>query len=90
MNWKSFVNTDNAKRYVLPQGWTSKADIAKELECSEERVRPFLLAAIKDGTIEEKMFVVWDAGTERKVNVTAFRKITKTAPVAAKGLKKPA
>ena len=60
MNWKSFVNTDNAKRYVLPQGWTSKADIAKELECSEERVRPFLLAAIKDGTIEEKMFVVWD------------------------------
>jgi hypothetical protein len=80
MNWKAFVNADNAKRYVLPQGWTSKADIAKELECSEERVRPFLLAAIKEGTIEEKLFVVWDAGTERKVNVTAFRKVAKPAP----------
>ena len=36
------------------------------------------------------MFVVWDAGTERKVNVTAFRKITKVAAVAAKNPKKAA
>jgi len=88
MNWKSFVNTDNAKRYVIPQGWTSKADIAKEIECSEDRIRPFLNAMIKEGKVEEKLFVVWDAGTERKVNVTAFRKVTKPVAPAVKP-KKP-
>lgn len=82
MNWKSFVNADSAKRYVLPPGWDSKATIAEQLECSEDRVKSILAAAIKAGAIEEKIFPVWDTGLSRKVNVTAFRKV-EVKPVKA-------
>lgn len=74
-NWKSFVNTDNAKRYVLPAGWDSKERIAEQLECSEDSVRRILSAALKSGEVEQGVFPVWDAITGRLVRVTAFRRV---------------
>jgi hypothetical protein len=82
-NWKTFVNKDSAKRFVLPPGWDSREVIADQLECSPDRVREVLAPAIRSGEVEVKQFPVWDAKLGRKVMVTAFR--TVTAPVKASG-----
>lgn len=79
--WKSLVESQNAKTYVLPVGWESRTRVAEDLECSEERVRILLAPAIKNGTVETDSFVVWDAATKRLNRVTAYRKVVKTIPL---------
>ena len=83
MNWKTHVETQSAKLFVLPEGWDSREKIADQLECSPERVRVQLAPGLKAGSIEMNVFPVWDKITKRVIRVTAYReKPTKPAKVA--------
>ena len=73
MNWKTHVETQSAKLYVLPPGWDSREKIADQLECSPDRVRVQLAPGLKAGTIEMNVFPVWDKVTKRVIRVTAYR-----------------
>jgi predicted ArsR family transcriptional regulator len=80
MNWKSFVEADNARTYVLPAGWDSAEEVAEQLGCSNDSVRRCLAPAIKAGVIESQVFPVWDAITKKIVRLTAYRKAQKAEP----------
>lgn len=73
-NWKQIVSTNNAKTFVLPEGWDSRETVAATLECSTDRVRILLAPAIKAGEVEVKIFPVWDKITRRNVQTTAYRR----------------
>lgn len=73
MNWKTEVNKMNAAAYSWPKGWSSREEIAEQLECSPERVREVLNPGIKAGTIECKDFKIWEDG--RFVRRTGYRKV---------------
>ena len=79
-NWKSIVASNNAKTYVLPDGWDTREKVAEQLECSIDRVRVLMAPAIKTGSVETKVFPVWDKVTERVVRVTAYRKTEPKQP----------
>lgn len=74
MNWKTLVETENARTYVLPDGWDSKEKIAEQIGCADDSVRRTLAPAIKAGIVESNVFPVWDHLTKRIVRVTAYRK----------------
>ena len=74
MNWKNLVESNNAKVYVLPPGWDNRAKVAEQLECSEERVRILLAPAVKAGTVETKVFPIWDRILKRITKVVAYRR----------------
>lgn len=78
MNWKSEVNKMNTAAYSWPKGWSSREDIAEQLECSPERVREVLNPGIKAGTIECKDFKIWEDG--RFVRRTGYRKVSAVLP----------
>jgi len=81
MNWKNEVHKMNAAAYGWPKGWSSREEIAEQLECSPERVREVLAPGIKAGSIETKEFKIWDGG--RLVRRPGYRKVEKTAAAAA-------
>jgi hypothetical protein len=85
MNWKAEVNKMNAAAYGWPKGWTSREDIADQLECSPERVREVLAPGIKAGTVEAKDFKIWEDG--RFVRRTGYRKTIVNETKAAKEAK---
>ncbi len=72
MNWKSYVEKQNEKTYVLPQGWDSRDTVAAQLECSPERVDEHLRPALKSGEIQKQQFRVWDKNLKRVVMVIAY------------------
>jgi len=72
-NWKSIVEKNQAKTFVLPAGWDSRAKIAEQLVCSDDQVGRLLNPMVKAGTIEVKVFPVWDPATKRVMRVTAYR-----------------
>jgi hypothetical protein len=77
MNWKTFVEDQNAKTYRLPDGWDSREKIALDLDCSPDSVRKLMGPAIKTGCVETNVFPVWDKLTKRIVRMTAYRKVEK-------------
>jgi len=79
MHWKSFVEADQAKRFVLPAGWDARDKIADQLECGVDRVGRLLAPAIKAGRVETQVFPVWDAVTKRVMRVTAYRRLADKA-----------
>ncbi len=74
MNWKSLVEAQNKKTYVLPQGWDSRDKVAEQLECNVDNVRVLLGPAIRNKTVEVQQFPVWDDVTKKVVRVTAYRR----------------
>lgn len=76
-NWKTLVEKKNAQTYVLPDGWDSRATVAEQLECSEDKVDHNLRPALKSGEVEKQQFVVWDKDLGRKVMVIAYRDTSK-------------
>jgi hypothetical protein len=80
MNWKAEVHRMNAAAYGWPKGWSSREEIAEQLECSPERVREVLNPGIKAGAIEVKDFKIWEDG--RFVRRTGYRKVGVAAPEA--------
>ena len=82
-NWKSLVEKQNASTFVLPDGWDSKADIALQLECSEEKVDDYLRPALKSGKVLKQTFRVWDAQLKRVLITVAYHDTSKDAKVAS-------
>ena len=78
-NWKSLIEKQNAETYRLPEGWDAREAIADALDCSPERVAEHLRPGMKAGTVERKVFPVWDALNKRVQQVTAYRQITPPA-----------
>jgi hypothetical protein len=74
VNWKSLVEAQNKKTYVLPQGWDSRDKVAEQLECSVDNVRVLLGPAIRNKTVEVQQFPVWDDVTKKVVRITAYRR----------------
>lgn len=72
-NWKSIIEAQNSKVYVLPPGWDSKADVAEALGCSEDRVRILMAPGLKDRSVEKKDFQIWDKIGKRITRITAYR-----------------
>jgi hypothetical protein len=73
MNWKSYVEKQNAKTYVLPEGWSSKEEVAEQLECSPDSVRDRLKPGIASGEIEAQQFKVWSEERKQIMMVMAYR-----------------
>jgi hypothetical protein len=92
-NWKSILEKQNATAYAWPKGWSSRDDVAEQLECSPERVAGLLAPGVRAGTVERQDFTIWDAKLKRLVRVTGYRETGKgeapAAPVAAKVDKAP-
>ena len=84
MNWKTLVEAQNRKTYVLPLGWDSRDKVAEQLECSVDNVRVLLGPAIRAKTVEVAQFPVWDDITKKVVRVTAYRRRA-TSDVKSKG-----
>ena len=73
-NWKSFVETTQAKSYVLPQGWDTRETIAEQLGCSTDNVRKLLAPAIKSGAVEFKQLPIWDKVLKKVRSVACYHK----------------
>ncbi len=82
-NWKSILEKQNAAAYAWPKGWSSRDDVAEQLECSPERVASLLAPGIRAGSVERQDFTVWDAKLKRLVRVTGYRETDKAAPPAS-------
>jgi hypothetical protein len=81
-NWKSILEKQNAAAYAWPKGWSSRDDVADQLECSPERVASLLAPGIRAGSVERQDFTVWDAKLKRLVRLTGYRETDKAAPAA--------
>ena len=79
-NWKRLVEKTQASTFVLPAGWTSRDDMAEQLECSTDRVRVLMAPALKTQVVETKVFPVWDSVTKKVLRVTAYREVPKKTP----------
>ena len=73
MNWKSYVEKQNEKNFILPPGWTPREEVAEQLGCSTERVDEQLRPGLKSGEIEKQQFRVWDKRLKKIVLQIAYR-----------------
>jgi hypothetical protein len=87
-NWKSILEKQNAAAYAWPRGWSSRDDVAEQLECSPERVASLLAPGIRAGTVERQDFTVWDNKLKRLVRITGYRELGKNETPAAADPKK--
>jgi hypothetical protein len=87
-NWKSILEKQNAAAYAWPRGWSSRDDVAEQLECSPERVASLLAPGIRAGTVERQDFTVWDNKLKRLVRITGYRELGKNETPAAADSKK--
>lgn len=71
-NWKKEVSKINAEAFVLPDGWTSREDVAAQLECSEDRVDDNLRAGLKSGRFIKQSHKVWNESLGRCIPVIAY------------------
>lgn len=78
-NWKAVIEAENAKVYVLPQGWDSLEDIAASQDCTQDLARARMQPLVKARIAEAKQFPVWDKATKRLVRVMAYRMIKRAA-----------
>ena len=76
-NWKAILEKQNATAYAWPKGWSSRDDVAEQLECSPERVAGLLAPGVRAGTVERQDFTIWDAKLKRLVRVTGYRETGK-------------
>lgn len=82
MNWKNLVERQNAKTYVLPEGWDSRDTVATQLDCAPEKVHEHLKPCLAAHTVEKRDFVVWDTQLGQKVRITAYRQLKEGEPAA--------
>jgi hypothetical protein len=77
MDWKLFVEKQNAETYVLPKDWTPQDEVAIDLDCSQEKVDDHLRPALKSGRVLKQQYQVWDAKLKRVVRVWAYHDTSK-------------
>lgn len=72
-NWKQTVSEINRNRYVIPDGWWTREQVAESLECDPSKVVDLLKIGIQEGDIERKMFQVWDDARRMAISVHCYR-----------------
>ena len=87
-NWKAILEKQNAAAYAWPKGWSSRDDVAEQLECSPERVAGLLAPGVRAGTVERQDFTIWDTKLKRLVRIPGYRETGKgEAPAASPAAK---
>lgn len=81
-NWNKTVNTINKNRFVIPDGWDTKEQVAESLECAPDRVSDLLKPGIHAGEIEQSTFPVWNEARRMAQRVTCYRVVGAAVPVA--------
>ena len=69
------MEKNNAKLYVLPEGWDAADKVAADLECGPDAVRRTMAPLIKAKAVESRQFVIWDSGLKRLVRTTAYHQV---------------
>lgn len=84
-SWTKAVNTINKQRYVIPEGWSTRDQVAEDLQCAPDKVATLLKPGLENGTFDKQDFSVWDDGRRMAVRVTCYRIAGegKAAPPAA-------
>jgi hypothetical protein len=72
-NWKATINVINRERFKIPEGWDTKEDVAKSLQCDPDRVADILKPGIAAGEIERAEFPTWDESRRMTVRVVCYR-----------------
>jgi hypothetical protein len=81
-NWLKTVNEINSKRFVIPDGWETRDQVAASLQCDPSKVGDILKPGVASGEIDRQTFPVWDAARRMAVSVVCYR-------MAGEGPKKP-
>ena len=72
-NWKKLNEKIQSEAHAFPKGWSTKEEVAEELECAPERVNTILAPGIRSGEVERQEFTVWDSELRRLTRVTGYR-----------------
>ncbi len=80
-NWKKTIDTLNAERFTIPDGWDTRDQVAVSLECAPDRVSDILKPGIASGDIERKEFSVWNPGRRMTEKVVCYRVVRRTGEV---------
>ena len=72
-NWKKLNEKIQSEAHAFPKGWSTKEEVAEELECAPERVNTILAPGIRSGEVERQEFTVWDSELRRLIRVTGYR-----------------
>lgn len=83
-NWLKKVNDINKKRFVIPEGWETRDQVAESLQCDPSKVSDLLKPGVESGEIERQMFPVWDAGRRMAVSTVCYRLAGATAKAPQK------
>jgi len=79
-NWNKIVEDAQAKRHVLPEGWSDRESVAEQIGCAPDNVRKMLNSAISLGIVECKVLGVWDSNLKRVRQVMCYREINAASP----------
>jgi len=72
-NWRKTIDTINAERFTIPEGWDTRDQVAISLECAPEKVLDLLKPGIASGEIERGEFSVWNMKRRQTEKVVCFR-----------------
>ena len=72
-NWRKTIDTINAERFTIPEGWDTREQVAISLECAPEKVLDLLKPGIASGEIERGEFSVWNMKRRQTEKVVCFR-----------------
>jgi len=73
------VNDINKKRFVIPDGWETKDEVALSLQCDTDKVADLLKPGVVSGDIDKQDFSVWDEKRRLAVRVTCYRVADRSA-----------
>jgi hypothetical protein len=72
-NWRKTIDTINAERFTIPEGWDTRDQVAISLECAPEKVLDLLKPGIASGEIERGEFSVWNPKRRQTEKIVCFR-----------------
>lgn len=81
-NWKKIVEITNEDKYKWPEGWDTKATVARALDCTEDQVDRILKPAIDAQAVMRDKFMVWDRSSKRVVTMVGYQRVEAPDPGA--------
>jgi len=73
--WSKAVNDINKKRFVVPEGWSTREEVAEDLQCAPDKVADLLKPGLQSNEFEKHDFNVWDEKRRMTVRVTCYRMV---------------
>ena len=72
-NWLRTVNDINQKRFVIPEGWETREQVAESLQCDPSKVGDLMKPGVEAGEIERALFPLWDTARRMAVSTPCYR-----------------